>query len=90
MMLVSACEISRRSNCAAHRVLLDIGLDIELGMADLHQEHRLAHGSATSSPSITGFGMRAKRANSSTIRLMSSTWRTMVSVHCSKISLSLR
>src|ERR1700675_3644401 len=27
--------------------------------------------------------MRAKRENSSTMRLMSSTWRTMVSVHCS-------
>ena len=27
--------------------------------------------------------MRAKRENSSTMRLISSTWRTMVSVHCS-------
>ena len=28
----------------AHRILLDIGHDIDLGMADLHQEHRLPHG----------------------------------------------
>src|SRR6266851_5352011 len=64
MMLVSACEISRRSNCACRTV------------------------SATSSPSITGFGIRAKRENSSTIRLISSTCRTIVSVHCSKMALS--
>jgi hypothetical protein len=38
---------------------------------------------------MTGFGIRAKRENSSTIRLMSSTCRTMVSVHWSKICLSL-
>ncbi len=37
---------------------------------------------------MTGFGIRAKRENSSTIRLMSSTCRTMVSVHCSKMPLS--
>ena len=33
---------------------------------------------------MTGLGMRAKRENSSTMRLMSSTCRTMVSVHCWK------
>ncbi len=44
--------------------------------------------SATSSAAITGLGMRAKRENSSTMRLMSSTWRTMVSVHCSNTSRS--
>ncbi len=44
--------------------------------------------SATSSAAITGFGMRAKRENSSTMRLMSSTWRTIVSVHWSNTSRS--
>ena len=37
--------------------------------------------SATSSAAITAFGMRANFENSSTMRLMSSTWRTIVSVH---------
>ena len=37
---------------------------------------------------MTGFGMRAKRENSSTMRRISSTWRTIVSVHCSKIARS--
>ena len=35
---------------------------------------------------ITGEGMRAKEENSSTMRPISPTWRTMVSVHCWKIS----
>ena len=42
--------------------------------------------SATSSAAISAFGMRAKVENSSTMRLMSSTWRMIVSVHCSKTS----
>jgi hypothetical protein len=35
---------------------------------------------------MAGLGIRAKDENSSTIRLMSSTWRTIVATHCSKIS----
>ena len=27
-----------------HRVLLDVGLDVDVGVADPHQEHDLAHG----------------------------------------------
>ena len=38
---------------------------------------------------ITGCGMRAKAENSSTMRRMSSTCRTMVSVHMVKTSVSL-
>jgi hypothetical protein len=53
-------------------------------IADAHQEHHLPHGVGDVLAFITGFGMRAKRENSSTMRLMSSTWRTIVSVHCSK------
>ena len=52
------------------------------------QEHRLAHDIADVVSSITGFGMRAKAENSSTMRPMSPTWRMMVSVHWSKISRS--
>ena len=37
--------------------------------------------SATSSVDMTAFGMRANFENSSTMRLMSSTCRTIVSVH---------
>ena len=37
--------------------------------------------SATSSAAISALGMRANLENSSTMRLMSSTWRTIVSVH---------
>jgi hypothetical protein len=37
---------------------------------------------------MTALGMRAKRENSSTMRRISSTWRTMVSVHCSNTGLS--
>ena len=44
--------------------------------------------SATSSAAMTGFGMRANFENSSTMRLMSSTWRTIVSVHCSNTARS--
>ena len=44
--------------------------------------------STTSSSPIFGFGMRAKEENSSTMRLMSSTWRTIVSVHWSNTSRS--
>ena len=43
MMLVSACEISRRSNCAGIGSSADLDLDIDIGMADAHQEHDLAH-----------------------------------------------
>ena len=45
--------------------------------------------SRTSFRSITGFGMRAKAENSSTMRPMSDTWRMMVSVHWSNTSRSL-
>jgi len=43
-MLVSACEISRRSKRARQRILGDIDVDIDIGMSDSHQEHRLTHG----------------------------------------------
>ena len=45
--------------------------------------------SAMSSSPIFGFGMRAKDENSSTMRLMSSTWRTIVAVHWSNTSRSV-
>ena len=45
--------------------------------------------SARSSLPIVGFGIRAKDENSSTMRLMSSTCRTMVSVHWSNTSRSV-
>ena len=52
-------------------------------MADPHQEHDLADACRRRRrASMTGFGMRAKRENSSTMRLMSSTCRMIVSVHC--------
>ena len=42
--------------------------------------------STTSSSCITGAGMRAKAENSSTIRPISPTWRTIVSVQTAKVS----
>ena len=39
-----------------------------------------------SSARRTGWGMRAKEENSSTMRPMSPTWRTMVSAHWAKVS----
>ena len=44
--------------------------------------------SRTSMTFISGFGMRAKAENSSTMRPMSSTWRMIVSVHWSNTSRS--
>ena len=72
-----------------HRVLGDLDVDVDVGIADPHAGTRPA-APCRRRPrrAITGFGMRAKRENSSTMRLMSSTWRTMVSVHCSKTSRS--
>ena len=43
MMLVSACEISRRSKRAGIGSSAISTVDIDLGMADPHQEHGLAH-----------------------------------------------
>src|SRR6267154_6578917 len=88
MMLVSACEISRRSNCARIGSCLISASISRSGCPTFIRNTAWRTVSATSSPSITGFGIRAKRENSSTIRLMSSTCRTMVSVHCSKMALS--
>ena len=87
-MLVSACEISRRSNFAGIVLGFGLELDVDVRVADALQETTCRAVSATSSAVITGFGMRAKRENSSTMRLMSSTWRTIVSVHCSNTALS--
>jgi hypothetical protein len=61
----------------------------DLGMRDPHHEHHLANGLAMSSSPMVGFGMRAKDENSSTMRLMSSTCRTIVAVHWSNTSRSV-
>ena len=84
MMLVSACEISRRSKRAG---IGSSAISTSISMSALPTRCRNTTWrtvSATSSADMTGLGMRAKRENSSTMRLMSSTWRTMVSVHCLK------
>ena len=88
MMLVSACEIRRRSNCARSGSSLMSVTISRSGCPTRIRNTTCRTASATSSPSITGFGILAKRENSSTIRLMLSTWRTMVSVHCSNTALS--
>ena len=85
-MLVSACEISRRSNRAG---IGSAGSSTSKSMSGWPTRSRNTTWrtvSATSSSAMTAFGMRAKRENSSTMRLMSSTWRMIVSVHCSKIA----
>ena len=82
-MLVSACEISRRSKRAG---IASAGSSTSKSMSGWPTRIRNTTWrtvSATSSAAITAFGIRAKRENSSTMRLMSSTWRTIVSVHCS-------
>ena len=62
----------------------------DVRMRDPHQEHAPA-GPSRRDPRwpIVGFGIRAKDENSSTMRLMSSTWRTIVSVHWSNTSRSV-
>ena len=88
MMLVSACEISRRSKCAG---IGSSAISTSMSMSELPTRCRnttCRTVSATSSEPITGFGMRANCENSSTMRLMSSTWRTIVSVHCSNTAWS--
>ena len=85
MMLVSACEISRRSKRAGIGSSRQLELDVDVGVADAHAgTPPRAPCRRRPRPAITGFGMRAKRENSSTMRPMSSTWRTIVSVHWSK------
>ena len=88
MMLVSACEISRRSNCARIGSSLISASMWMSGWPTRIRNTACRTVSATSSPSITGLGIRANRENSSTILLMSSTCRTIVSVHCSNTALS--
>ena len=82
MMLVRACEISRRSKRAgigSSAVSTSISTS---GWPTRIRNTTWRTVSARSSDVITGLGIRAKRENSSTMRLMSSTCRTMVSVHC--------
>ncbi len=88
MMLVRACDISRRSNCARSGSSFSSTSISISGWPTFIRNTACRTVSATSSPSITGLGMRAKRENSSTIRRMSSTCRTIVSVHCSNTALS--
>ena len=81
MMLVSPCEISRRSKRAG---IGSSASSSSMSMSSLPTRMRNTTWrtvSATSSAAITAFGMRANFENSSTMRLMSSTWRTIVSVH---------
>ena len=81
-MLVTAWDIRRRSKRAIRGASGTSSSKVDLGMADSHQEQHLAHDRRRYPRlSAAGFGMRANDENSSTMRLMSSTWRTIVSVH---------
>ncbi len=79
--LVSACEISRRSNSA---VTGSSGRSSSIAISGRPMRMR-NNAWRTQSERSSGIGralgMRAKEENSSTMRLMSSTWRMMVSVH---------
>src|SRR5215510_8123791 len=84
--LVRAWEISRPS---PSKYTASLGVAVEKVMAGLATRCRntaCCNSSWAFSRRITGVGMRAKEENSSTMRPISPTWRTMVSVHCWKIS----
>ena len=85
--LVSAWPSRRRSQRRYRPALGDVGAPRDV------RDARSAAAPAPRAPParyppgcITGCGMRAKAENSSTMRPMSPTWRTIVSAHCVNVS----
>ena len=79
MMLVTACDISRRSKSARRPgVSGSWSTKAISGWATRIMNEHLPDGVGDVLAADRGFGMRAKDENSSTMRLMSSTWRTIV------------
>jgi len=88
MMLVSACDISRRSNCARIGSLFDLGFRYRCRDVRPASGTRLPHGVGDISPSITGFGIPREARETIDHTPDITNCRTIVSVHCSKTALS--